>query len=137
MFHEVLRGHSPNPSLLQVVTRRSSSPETLPQPLQASLQRGHFTHWFLACTDRKCPRCTTMTMLTCLSTYSNGPHGGKRYHQPIVPYPTRTPTSLGRGYETRTSAVYPHSDQLFDHYRGVRDRHYTAMLDHGHYRPFI
>ena len=35
------------------------------------------------------------------------------------------------------SRLPTHSDQLFDPYRGVRDRHYTAMLDHGHYHPFI
>ena len=71
-------------------------------------------------------------MLTCMSTYSNGPYIEKHYHRTIISYPTHAPASWGREYETRT-----HSDQLFDQYRGVRDRHYTTMLDHGHYHPFI
>ena len=45
MFHEVLCGHSPKSSLL--VTRYISSPERTSQPLQASLQGGHFTHRLL------------------------------------------------------------------------------------------
>lgn len=72
-----------------------------------------------------------MTMLTFMSTYSNGPHVEKDYHRPIEPAPDK----LQRDGDL--SRLPTHFDQLFDPYTRVKDRPYIASLDHGHYHPSV